>query len=139
MKRAFKFCKQRTFSGWVENFLKELKLAYNPHNIGETRIVYSGLHAVRFAKKVNNVIPQNNLPSPTLQGIGWINSIPDALNIKQHASYVKAGRKNLIMIDHEAIPFIQFTKWKMCPREEILHQLIEIIQDKNNIVCVMSD
>ena len=28
MKRAFKFCKQRTFSGWVENFLKELKLDF---------------------------------------------------------------------------------------------------------------
>ena len=43
MRRAFKFCNQRTFSGWVENFLKELKLAYNPHSIEETRIVYSGL------------------------------------------------------------------------------------------------
>ena len=139
MKRAFKFCKQRTFSGWVENFLKELKLAYNPHSIGETRIVYSGLHTARFARKGSNITAQSNLPTPTPQGIGWINSVPDALNIKQHASYVKAGRKNLIMIDHEAIPFIQFTKWKMCPREEILHQLVEIIQDKNNIVCVMSD
>ena len=40
MKRAFKFCHTRTFSGWVENFLKELKLASNPLNIENTRVVY---------------------------------------------------------------------------------------------------
>ena len=139
MRRAFKFCQQRTFSGWVEHFLKELKLAYNPHSIEETRIVYSGLHAVRFAKQRSNVAAQSNLPGATPQSIRWISTVPNALNIKQHASYVKSGRKNLILIDHEAIPFIQFTKWKMQPREEILHQLVEIIQDKNNIVCVLSD
>ena len=43
------------------------------------------------------------------------------------------------MIDHEAIPFIDFASWKMCPKQEILYHLIEIIQDKNNIVCIMSD
>ena len=46
MKRAFTFCNQRTFSGWVENFLKEIKLAQKPHSIEKTRVVYSGLNAV---------------------------------------------------------------------------------------------
>ena len=45
MKRAFTFCNQRSFSGWVENYLKELKIACNPHSIEETLIVYSGLNA----------------------------------------------------------------------------------------------
>ena len=43
------------------------------------------------------------------------------------------------MIDHEAMPFISFTQLKMCPREEILHQLQEILKDKSNIVVIMSD
>ena len=54
MKRAFKFCHTRTFTGWVENFLKELKLASNPLKIENTRVVYGNWQAVRFAKQKSN-------------------------------------------------------------------------------------
>ena len=46
MKRAFLYCRQRTFRAWVENFLKELKLAYDPHAVDNARILYQGLQAV---------------------------------------------------------------------------------------------
>ena len=45
MKRAFKFCRKRTFQGWVENFLKELKLAYQPCASEDTKIMFLGLSA----------------------------------------------------------------------------------------------
>ena len=48
MKRAYQYCRQRTFRAWVENFLKELKLAYDPHTVDDTRILYQGLQAVQF-------------------------------------------------------------------------------------------
>ena len=46
MKRALTYCQKRTFSGWVENFLKELKFASKIHSIGETRIVHNEFMAV---------------------------------------------------------------------------------------------
>lgn len=51
MKRAYRYCKQRNFSDWVENFLKELKLAYDPNSGHDTtRILYQGMQAVQFSK-----------------------------------------------------------------------------------------
>ena len=51
MKRAFKFCRKRTFQGWVENFLKELKLAYQPCASEDTKIMFLGLSAAQFNTK----------------------------------------------------------------------------------------
>ena len=42
MKRAFHYVRNRTFIGWVENFLKELKLAYNTISTDDTRIIFQG-------------------------------------------------------------------------------------------------
>ena len=48
MRRAFQYFRQRTFIAWVDNFLKELKLAYNPHTGDEKRVLYQGFQAVQL-------------------------------------------------------------------------------------------
>ena len=48
MRRAFHYVQQRTFKGWVDNFLKELKLAYNTHSADDTRIIFQGRQAVQI-------------------------------------------------------------------------------------------
>jgi trehalose-6-phosphate synthase len=45
MKRAFKFCKKRTFTGWVDNFLKELKMVCQPHSVDDPKFMFMGLAA----------------------------------------------------------------------------------------------
>ena len=48
-------------------------------------------------------------------------------------------RKNLIMIDHEALPLKQLGRSEMCPRNQIILWIQEILYDKNNIVIILSD
>ena len=43
MKKAYKYSSRRTFSNWVESFLKDLKQAYNKSNNLKARYIYLGL------------------------------------------------------------------------------------------------
>ena len=61
------------------------------------------------------------------------------MDYKKHALQAVSHRKNLIMIDHEALPFKQFGRCEMCPRTQIILWIQEILYDKNNIVMIMSD
>lgn len=122
MKRAYQYCRQRTFRAWVENFLKELKLAYNPHNVDDMCIMYQGLQAVQFG---SHGLSKNSMPIP--------------LDIKKHALQAISYRKNLIMIDHEALAFKQLSRGEMCPGVQIIYKIQEILYDKNTIVMIMSD
>ena len=61
------------------------------------------------------------------------------MDIKKHALQAISQRKNLIMIDHEALPLKQLGRSEMCPRTQIIHWIQEILYDKNNIIVIMSD
>jgi len=50
MQKAYKYCCQFKFNGWVDHFLKELKDSYNPDNYLEARYVYLGLSTVDCMK-----------------------------------------------------------------------------------------
>ena len=63
--------------------------------------------------------------------------MPLPVNIKKQASQAVSSRKNLIMIDHEALPFKQLGRYEMCPRTQITLWLQEILYDKNNIVVML--
>jgi hypothetical protein len=64
---------------------------------------------------------------------------PAPLDIKKQAQDQISSRKNLILIDHMALPFEQYGRSENCPRREILVWLEEIVHDRNNLVVVTSN
>ena len=64
--------------------------------------------------------------------------MPLPIDIKKSAAQAVSSRMNLIMIDHEALPFKQLGRYEMCPRTQITLWLQEILYDKNNIVVILS-
>ena len=109
MKRAYQFCRQRTFQGWVENFLKELKLAYDPNSMDNTRILFQGPQAVHYSSTFSNM-------DSNAHGMSDRPCMPQPLDVKRQALISVSHRKNLIMIDHEALPLKQLGRSDMCPR-----------------------
>ena len=61
------------------------------------------------------------------------------MDIKKHALQAVSQRKNLIMIDQEALPIRKHGLIEQGPKQQIIHWLQEILYDKNNIVVIMSD
>jgi hypothetical protein len=61
------------------------------------------------------------------------------MDIKKQAMIAVSHRKNLIMIDHEALSLNQLGRSEMCLRNQIVPWIQEILYDKNNIVVIMSD
>ena len=49
--------------------------------------------------------------------------MPLPINIKKSAAEAVSSRMNLIMIDHEALPFKQLGRYEMCPRTQITELL----------------
>ena len=61
------------------------------------------------------------------------------MDIKKQAMIAVSHRKNLIMIDHEALSPNQLGRSEMSLRNQIIPWIQEILYDKNNIVVIMSD
>lgn len=94
MKKAYKYASKRTFSTWVESFLKDLKQAYNKTNNAMARYIYLGLST----EAVKN---------------GSEKVVSTSLNISHCVSDFEHKNRCLILIDHEALPRKQFGRGEM--------------------------
>ena len=47
--------------------------------------------------------------------------------------------RNLIIVDHEALPCKLFGRHEMFPRDEVIYALRAIVQDRRNVVVLISD
>lgn len=61
------------------------------------------------------------------------------MNIKEQALLAVSSRKNLIMIDHDALPLKKLFHKEIGSKEQIVHWIAEIVSEKNNIVVLLSD
>ena len=62
--------------------------------------------------------------------------MPVQMDIKRQALIAVSHRKNLIMIDHEALPLKQFGRHEMCPRNQIILWIQEILYDKLSLIHI---
>ena len=127
MSKAYKYCCQFKFNGWVDHFLKELKDSYNPSKHLEARYVYLGLSTVDCLKANQQVSK-----SPHTK-------LPQLLNLTNFNTDFLHSNRSLIIINHEALPCKQYGKYHMQPQDQTIEYLKELTQDSRNIVVVISN
>ena len=85
---------------------------------------------MQFSKTSKDTDTPDNLPKTRY---------PVPMDIKKHAIQSVSTRKNLIMIDLEALPIKMHSAAEVGPRSQIILWIQEILYDKNNIVVIMTD
>lgn len=120
MSKAYQYSSRRTFKLWVDSFLKDMKQMHNPSLTVGARYVYLGLRTEANYQQHSQKV------------------IATPLDVEFCSNKFGKSRKCLIMIDHEALPRMQFGRGEMQPTDKTINDLTEITQDSRNTVCLFS-
>lgn len=105
---------------WTEEFLKDLKLAFQPVEVS----YYLGLN---FHAKI-----EGNIKNRLMQEKTHLKK----LNIEMLCGGLLKASKSAIFLDIESLPHLQFSKHSI-PTNEVIEQLNGLLIDNRNTVVIM--
>lgn len=119
MKLAYQYVKRNSVSKWTEEFLKDLKQAYQPVQVS----YYLGLNFnANRGKNINRLMMERS-------GL-------KKLNIEECCGSLLKAQKCVLFLDIESLPHLQFSKHSI-PTNEVIEQLHGLLLDNRNTVVIM--